>query len=263
MLTSKVPPPRSKTSTVSCSFLSRPYARAAAVGSLMMRSTSSPAIRPAVLGRRALGVVEVRGYGDHGLRDPLSHRLPGVVGELAQHQRADLLRRVQLAPDVEPRLAVLARHDVVRHRPGLGRDLVVVLTDEALGRVDGALGVEDRLAAGQLPDEPFAGVGEGDDGGGGAGALGVGEDRRFTALPRGDHRIGGAQVDTDCLRHEVLLTRTAAFVRCPRPSQRGGRTGPLPAPGRSKSVASLVLSAQASRASGPDIRTGCTSAVPR
>ena len=49
MLTSNVPPPRSKTSTVSCAFLSSPYASAAAVGSLMMRSTSSPAIRPASL----------------------------------------------------------------------------------------------------------------------------------------------------------------------------------------------------------------------
>ena len=48
-LTSNVPPPRSKTRTVSCSRLSRPYASAAAVGSLMIRSTSRPAIRPASL----------------------------------------------------------------------------------------------------------------------------------------------------------------------------------------------------------------------
>mmetsp|Transcript_17883 Transcript_17883/g.44316 ORF Transcript_17883/g.44316 Transcript_17883/m.44316 type:complete len:370 (+) Transcript_17883:716-1825(+) len=56
--TSKVPPPRSNTRMV-CSFLapsspsvflrSRPYASAAAVGSLMMRSTSSPAMAPASL----------------------------------------------------------------------------------------------------------------------------------------------------------------------------------------------------------------------
>ena len=43
--TSKVPPPRSNTRMVwSDSSLSRPYAKAAAVGSLMMRNTSSPAI---------------------------------------------------------------------------------------------------------------------------------------------------------------------------------------------------------------------------
>ena len=49
--TSKVPPPRSKMSTLrsAAAFLSRPYAMAAAVGSLMMRSTLRPAIEPASL----------------------------------------------------------------------------------------------------------------------------------------------------------------------------------------------------------------------
>ncbi len=47
--TSKVPPPRSKTRMV-CSFsLSKPYAREAAVGSLMILNTSRPAILPASL----------------------------------------------------------------------------------------------------------------------------------------------------------------------------------------------------------------------
>ena len=47
---SKVPPPRSYTATLrSPSFLSIPKASAAAVGSLMIRLTSSPAIRPASL----------------------------------------------------------------------------------------------------------------------------------------------------------------------------------------------------------------------
>ncbi len=46
---SNVPPPKSYTAMVSFFFLSRPYASAAAVGSLMMRITSSPAILPASL----------------------------------------------------------------------------------------------------------------------------------------------------------------------------------------------------------------------
>ena len=49
-VTSNVPPPRSKMSTLrspSCVMRSRPYAMAAAVGSLMMRCTSRPAIVPA------------------------------------------------------------------------------------------------------------------------------------------------------------------------------------------------------------------------
>ena len=52
--TSNVPPPRSNTSTFAMfllspsRFLSRPYATAAAVGSLMMRRTVKPAISPAL-----------------------------------------------------------------------------------------------------------------------------------------------------------------------------------------------------------------------
>ena len=47
-LTSNVPPPRSNTKMVSSSLpFSRPYASAAAVGSLIMRNTSRPAICPA------------------------------------------------------------------------------------------------------------------------------------------------------------------------------------------------------------------------
>src|SRR5262249_57357300 len=46
--TSKVPPPRSKTRIVWSVFsLSSPYASSAAVGSLMIRTTLSPAILPA------------------------------------------------------------------------------------------------------------------------------------------------------------------------------------------------------------------------
>ena len=47
--TSKVPPPRSKTAIFSSFLLSRPYANAAAVGSLIIRFTSRPAILPASL----------------------------------------------------------------------------------------------------------------------------------------------------------------------------------------------------------------------
>ncbi len=48
-LTSSVPPPKSYTSIFWSDFLSRPYASDAAVGSLIIRTTSSPAISPASL----------------------------------------------------------------------------------------------------------------------------------------------------------------------------------------------------------------------
>ena len=50
METSKVPPPKSYTAIVIfLSFLSKPYASAAAVGSFIIRLTFKPAISPASL----------------------------------------------------------------------------------------------------------------------------------------------------------------------------------------------------------------------
>jgi len=47
MDTSNVPPPRSKTSIFFSPFLSKPYAIAAAVGSLIIRATFKPEMVPA------------------------------------------------------------------------------------------------------------------------------------------------------------------------------------------------------------------------
>ena len=47
--TSKVPPPKSYTATRPSFFLSKPYAKAAAVGSFIILSTFKPAIFPASL----------------------------------------------------------------------------------------------------------------------------------------------------------------------------------------------------------------------
>jgi hypothetical protein len=170
----------------------------------MIRSTSRPAIRPA-FGGGALGVVEVGGHCDDRLRDPLAQLLGGVVGELAQHLRADLLRRVELVAHLEAGGAAVSLDHVVRDGLGLFGDLVEVPADEPLGRVDGALGVENRLTAGQLAHQALAGVGEGHHGRCRAVALTVGYDRRLAALPDGDHRVRGAQVDAYCLGHEELL----------------------------------------------------------
>jgi hypothetical protein len=158
-----------------------------------------------VLGGGALSVIEVGGHRDDRLRDPLPELLGGVVGEFAQHLCADLLRRIELVTHLEAGRPAVALDDVVRHRPGLVGDLVEVPADEPLGRVDGALGVEDRLAPGQLAHQAFPGVGEGHHGRCRAVALAVGHDGRLAALPHGDHRVGGAQVDAHCLGHEELL----------------------------------------------------------
>ena len=58
-----------------------------------------PGDLPGVLGRLPLGIVEVRRHGDHRLGDLLAEELAGVLGQLAQHERRDLLGRVLLVAD--------------------------------------------------------------------------------------------------------------------------------------------------------------------
>ena len=142
-----------------------------------------PGDLPGLLGRRALGVVEVRRHRDHGLGDRVAEVALGVALELHQRARRDLLRGVALAVDVVG-LPVLA------HVP--------------LDRAERAVGVGDGLALGDLADQDLAALGEGDDGRGRARSLGVGDDDRVTALEDGDDGVGGTEVDADGLGHGTV-----------------------------------------------------------
>ena len=92
-----------------------------------------------ILGGRALVVVEVRGAGD----DHLFHGVPEVrlrvLLDLLQDERRDLLGAVLLAEELE----------------------LVVRPHLALGRVDGAVGVDGRLPARGLSHQPLSLLGEG------------------------------------------------------------------------------------------------------
>jgi hypothetical protein len=107
---------------------------------------------PGVLGGLTLGVVEVGRYGDNRLGDPLAEILAGIVRQLAEHLRRDLLRRVLLATDLEADRVVGAPDDLVGDDLRLLVDLAPLAPDEALRRVDRALRVEDGLALGHLAD---------------------------------------------------------------------------------------------------------------
>ncbi|MPM38574.1 hypothetical protein SDC9_85203 [bioreactor metagenome] len=136
-----------------------------------------------LLGRLALGVGEVGGDGDHRVGDGLTEVRLGVALQLLQHERGDLLRLVGLVVDPG--------------RPG-GAHV-------ALHRADRTVDVGHRLTLGDLADQDLAALGEGDDGRGRTGTLGVRDDRRLAALEDSDDRVGGAEVDTYCTSHVMYL----------------------------------------------------------
>ena len=86
----------------------------------------------------------------------LAEELRRVLGQLAQHERGDLLGRVQPAADLEAHRVVGAGDHVEGDDLQLAVDLVVAPPDEPLGRVDRALRVQDRLPPGDLPHEALA-----------------------------------------------------------------------------------------------------------
>ena len=100
-------------------FLSRPYASAAAVGSLMMRADLEARDLAGFLGRLALRVVEVRGHGDHGFRHLLAEVVLGVFFRSRRIMRRDLGRRVALAVDLDLDEFVRARRRPCRERASL------------------------------------------------------------------------------------------------------------------------------------------------
>ena len=121
-------------------------------------------MRAGVLGRLALAVVEVRGHGDDRLFDRLAEVLLGDQLHLLQHVRGDLGDRVRLVAQHDAHVVVRTLDDPVRHdlERLLHRRRVPLAADQPLRRVDRVLGVGDRLALGDVADEPLAVLGDRD-----------------------------------------------------------------------------------------------------
>ena len=159
-----------------------------------------------VLGGLALGVVEVGRHGDDGVRHLLAQVRLGVGLELLEGHGRDLLGREVLAsvghdrhgPILGPGL------DFVRDDLALRVDLAVATAHETLDRVDGVLGVDGRLAAGELAHQPLAGLGEGDHRRSRPRTLRVGDDHGLSSLHDRDHGVRRPEVDSDGLWHLLL-----------------------------------------------------------
>ncbi len=154
-----------------------------------------------VLGRLALGVVEVGRHGDDRVGHRLTQERLGVRLQLLQDHRADLGRAELLAVHPDARVAVLSPDDLVGDDLHLLVHLGVLAAHEPLDAEDRVLRVGHRLALGHGAHQPLAGLGEADDRRGRASTLGVREDLRLTARQDGDGRVGRAEVDADRLSH--------------------------------------------------------------
>jgi len=135
-----------------------------------------PGNGPGLDGRLALDLVEIRRHGDDGTVHRLSHGVFRSVLDLAQDEGRNLLRCVG--------------------RPGHGDGLTAAHL--ALDRADGAIRRQDPLVAGRQADQHLAGGGHADHR----------RQQTFTGnrpylhgtvLDDTEHRIGGAQIDTDNL----------------------------------------------------------------
>ena len=136
-----------------------------------------------VLRRLALRVGEVGRHGDDGFGHGLAEIGFRIGLQLLQDHGADLLRGVLLAVNLN----------------------FVIRAHLALDRADRAVRVRDGLTLCHLADHTLAGLGERDDGRGGAMTFRVGDDGRFAALHDGDAAVRGAKVDTDNFTHNDFL----------------------------------------------------------
>ena len=160
-----------------------------------------------VLGGLPLRIVEVRGHGDDRVGDFLTEIVLSCRLQLLKHHRRDLGGRILLAPHVDPRIAIAGLDDRVRHPRDLLRHFSVLAPHEALDREHGAFGIGDSLTLGDLADQPFPVLTEGDDRGGRARTFLVHDDGRLPAFHHGHDRVRGPQIDSDDLAHLVLFSR--------------------------------------------------------
>ncbi len=156
-----------------------------------------------VLGRLALGVVEIGGHGDDGTLDRLAQVGLGLELERAQDLRRHLGRR-HLAVARADRDDLGARHDLERHVARLLANVLPPSPHEALDRADGARRISRELPARRLANHDAVGR--------------VGHDRRQELPPLGvgnnaghtagvhvcDEAVGGPEVNADDARHGSL-----------------------------------------------------------
>jgi hypothetical protein len=159
-----------------------------------------------ILGRLALGIVEIGRHGDDRLFDLFAEMALRRLLHLLQDEGGNLRGRVFLAAGLHPGVAVVAAHDLVGHQRLVLLDdgIVEATADQALDGEDGVLWVGHGLALRCLADQDLAVLAERDHGGRRPRAFGVFDHLCLPAFHHGDTGIGRSQIDADHLGHVRL-----------------------------------------------------------
>ena len=166
-----------------------------------------------LLGGLALGVVEVRRDGDHGLGDLFPEKIFRRGFQLRQDHGGNLRRAVRLAGNLHTRILVRSRDYFIGHAPHFFGDFVKAPAHEAFDGIHGVFGIGHRLALRHLADEPLARLGDGHDGRCCPRAFLVGDDHRLTALHHGHHGVRRSEVNSNNLAHCCLPPKTIDLPR--------------------------------------------------
>ena len=171
-----------------------------------------------VAGGFALGVVEVSGDGDDGIRDARTKGGFGIGLECAEDERREFLRREFVA--TAKTVTFAAAH--VALEGGSGR---LRMRDEAFAR-GGA-------------DEDAAVVIDADHGRGEDAAEGVFDELRLVVLPVGDEAVGGAEVDAEDRGVHIVCSKRengADYTAAGESAWPAGRGGSFPLPLRRSNI---------------------------
>src|ERR1700757_4258812 len=95
-------------------------------------------------------------------------------------------------------------------------DFVIAPSHETLDRVDRVFRVRDRLALGDLSDEPFAGLGESNYRWGSAPSFFIGNDLGLATFHHSYAGVGGPEVNSDNLGHKLSLLNLISPLKSSR-----------------------------------------------
>src|SRR5690606_21708632 len=137
-----------------------------------------------VFGGLTLAVIEVCRYGDDRLGDRLTQVIFRSLLHLFQHFGRNLRRGHFLRTGFDPGITIVGLDDLVRHAGDVFLDFVVgeLAADQTLHRVQGVVGVGNRLTLGRLTHQRFVVFAVSNDGRGGAITFAVFDDLGLVAL---------------------------------------------------------------------------------